>query len=73
MPLLLILHPLALPLNSCRTPPVLAYRSLHALPLTTYGVEQSRTRVRVVLVVFGYSGVVIEKVREVLSIRTVKF
>lgn len=70
--LLLILSLLSLPLNGCRAAAVLAYSSLHALPLTTYGVEQSRTCVRVILVFGGYDGVVIEKVREVLSVSTVK-
>ena len=63
---------LALPLNSCRALSVLTYCSLHPVWLTAYGVEQPSTCVRVVLMLFGYSVVVIEKVREVLSVSTDK-
>ena len=64
---------LSLTLSSGGALPVLTDSSFHPFGLTAYGVKQSRTCVRISGVVFGYSGVVIEKVREVLSIRTVKF
>ena len=70
--LLLILSLLALPLNSCRAALVLTNRPKEILAAVSYGVEQARTCVRVILVLFRYSVVVIEKEGEKLSVRAVK-
>ena len=70
--LLLILSLLALPPSSLNESPVLTNRPKEILAAVSYRIKQSCARVRVGGVLFSYGPVIVEKVREVLSVSTGK-